>query len=256
MKISIIGSGNLAWFMAKRWQQAGHRIMEICSRSPVNARELATAVKAKVCQQPGNLSMEADIFLFALPDALLTEQINRFPFKGRVVIHGAGTQPAMDVPGGNMGVIWPLFSLNKTNLPATTKIPVFWEARGIEAGTVVPELAAAISDNCREADLNTRIQLHLSAVFVNNFVNHLMAVTQNRMTALSLPFNDSLQPIITQTLQAALEGKSAERQTGPAIRHDMLTMEKHLNLLSEHPEWQNIYQAISRSIQIFNTQKS
>ncbi|HET8573995.1 MAG TPA: Rossmann-like and DUF2520 domain-containing protein [Edaphocola sp.] len=256
MKISIIGSGNLAWFTAQRWQKAGHQIIEICSRNPTNAQALAAAVKAKACKHPESLSHEADAFLFALPDALLTTQVNLFRFKDRIIIHGAGTQPAMGMPAGNSGVIWPLFSLNKSDLPKTNGIPVFWEAHGPAAEIAIPELAAALSGNCREADMGTRIQLHLSAVFVNNFVNHLMAVTQNRMATLGLPFNDSLQPIITQTLRAAIIGKSAESQTGPAIRHDMITMEKHLNLLAEHPEWQDIYQAISRSIQIFNTPKS
>lgn len=256
MNISIIGSGNLAWFMAMRWQKAGHRIVEICSRNPENAQALASVVGATVCEHQRELSPKADVFLFALPDSVLAEQIHQFPLENKVIIHGAGTQPIGIFKGGNSGVIWPLFSLQKSDLPATRDIPVFWEALGAAAVTIIPELAAALSDNCRQADLDTRRQLHLSAVFVNNFVNHLMAITQNRMQELSLPFNNSLQPIIQQTIEIALAGISSESQTGPAIRKDKVTMEKHLQLLSEHPEWQEIYQAISRSIQIFNTPKS
>ena len=255
MNISIIGSGNLAWFMATRWQKAGHQIVEICSRNPENAQVLANVVGATICEHPGQLSTKADVFLFALPDTVLAGQIAQFPFQDKIILHGAGTQPLAGFEGGNSGVIWPLYSLHQSDLPVTRDIPVFWESRGTEAEKAVPELAAALSDHCRPADLNTRMQLHLSAVFVNNFVNHLMAVTQNRMARLALSFNDSLQPIIQQTIATALQGNSAENQTGPAAREDLVTMQKHLQLLSAHPEWQAIYQAISRSIQIFNTPK-
>ena len=255
MNISIIGSGNLAWFMATRWQKAGHHIVEICSRNPQNAQALASVVGATVCEHQRELSAKADVFLFALPDAVLAGQIARFPFQDKIILHGAGTQPLAGFEGGNSGVIWPLYSLHQSDLPVIRDIPVFWESRGTEAAKAVPELAAALSNHCRPADLNARMQLHLSAVFVNNFVNHLMAVTQNRMQELDLPFNDSLQPIIQQTIETALVGLSFESQTGPAIRKDKVTMEKHLQLLSGHPEWQEIYQAISRSIQIFNTPK-
>lgn len=255
MNISIIGSGNVAWFMATRWQNAGHRIVDVCSRHMENARMLAQAVKANICLHPEQLSTVAEVFLFALPDNILAEHISGFPFTGKLLLHAAGTQPLPASNTENYGVIWPLFSLHKDNLPLSFDIPVFWEAAGNEAEKTVPELASALSDNCHQADWGTRVQLHLSAVFVNNFVNHLMAITQRRMANLSLPFNDSLQPIIQQTIATALAGQSGENQTGPAIRQDTLTMDKHLQLLSAHPEWQDIYQAISQSIQIFYSSK-
>jgi hypothetical protein len=37
-------------------------------------------------------------------------------------------------------------------------------------------------------------------------------------------------------------------QTGPARRGDAVTIEKHLELLAQNPDWQELYKAITTSI--------
>ena len=38
-------------------------------------------------------------------------------------------------------------------------------------------------------------------------------------------------------------------QTGPAIRDDQNTIEKHLDFLNEYPAFQDLYQQLTNSIQ-------
>lgn len=251
MNITVLGSGNVAYFMAMRLHEAGHSIVEIYGRKPKPAGDLADLVHAKPVHNLDDLSDEAAVFIFALPDSVLSEFAQLFPFKDKIAIHCAGALSVDILNFENAGVIWPLYSIKKGNLPSKKNIPLFWEAKGETVIDTVCHLALDISDNVRQANLSQRKALHLSAVFVNNFVNHLMAITQLRMQEEGFNFEQCFQPIIEQTIHLALKGKSAENQTGPAIRKDNATMESHLELLAAHPDWQAIYKAISTSIQQF-----
>ena len=48
--------------------------------------------------------------------------------------------------------------------------------------------------------------------------------------------------------QRALQDSPARMQTGPAMRGDVDTVRRHLNLLEKHPEWQEIYRELSENI--------
>ena len=82
--------------------------------------------------------------------------------------------------------------------------------------------------------------LHLAAVFVNNFTNHMLV--QGREIALKAGFSfEILSPLIQETIAKALELGPENSQTGPAVRNDKNTIEKHLELLSFSPELPRIY---------------
>lgn len=252
MKISIIGTGNLAHFFALRLKLRGHEIVDVYGRNMDVAKEFAEKLNARALDDMGQMNPDVDVVVFAVPDQAIESVYADFPLKNKICIHGAGTV-SVDVfnQSENAAVIWPLYSINKNKLPDTTEsIPLFWEvSASTTAKNLVNNIVDTISINSREVGLKEREELHLSAVFVNNFVNHLMAVTITRMEKSRLSFSDSLKPIIEQTITTAFEGKSVDRQTGAAKRGDDLTMTKHLNILEGHPEWQEMYKAISTSIQ-------
>ena len=58
-----------------------------------------------------------------------------------------------------------------------------------------------------------------------------------------------LLPLINETTHRLQEVSPAQAQTGPAIRHDAATINKHLELLKNHPQLQKIYQLLSESIE-------
>lgn len=62
-----------------------------------------------------------------------------------------------------------------------------------------------------------------------------------------VPF-EVLQPLILETIGKAIELGPENSQTGPAVRYDLNTIEKHLDLLSFSPDLKNIYDLITKSI--------
>ena len=89
--------------------------------------------------------------------------------------------------------------------------------------------------------------LHLAAVFICNFTNHML--TQGKSLAQRSGFSfEELKPLIQETFMKAMEEGPENSQTGPAIRNDINTLDKHLELLSFDRDLQEIYTEISRSI--------
>ena len=92
-----------------------------------------------------------------------------------------------------------------------------------------------------------RALLHVAAVFANNFANHCFAIAEKILDEKDLPF-ELLHPLMEETLAKALQDSPARMQTGPAMRGDVVTVQRHLDLLAEHPEWREIYRTLSENI--------
>lgn len=251
MRIVFIGSGNIAHFFIPRLQRKGHEIVQIYSPTPEHGEALASLCGiTQVTDKLNEIVDDAEVYILAIKDDALALVAKQLHFDGKVVIHCAGAV-SLDVIANisaQRAVIWTLYSIKKNNLPQDNNVPLIVEANSQQALNIALELAHDISERVLETDFLQRQMLHLNAVFVNNFTNHLFTIAQKIGEEHHLPF-DVLRPIMNQTLEQTRTVMPAESQTGPAIRNDQDTIEKHLSLLEAHPHWQKIYSDISTSIQ-------
>jgi predicted short-subunit dehydrogenase-like oxidoreductase (DUF2520 family) len=93
-----------------------------------------------------------------------------------------------------------------------------------------------------------RMKLHVAAVLVSNFVNHLYVLAEDYCKKEGLGFKQ-LVPLIEETALRIKDIPPRQAQTGPAIRFDKETLHKHLELLNDHPQLKNIYLLLTESIQ-------
>jgi pyrroline-5-carboxylate reductase len=254
MRIVIVGSGNIAHFFLPRLQQEGHEVVQIYSPNLENASKLAQlhGVDAYT-NQLDKLIDDADVYILAVKDAALATLNESLRLQGKLVLHCAGAVSlnAISDISENRAVIWTLYSIRKNNLPDTNNIPLIVEANTDQGLEMTMLLAKAISGTVLQVNFEQRQLMHLNAVLVNNFTNHLFTIAEKLSEEHQLPF-EILQPIIEQTFSRIGKVLPSESQTGPAIRKDEVTMHKHISLLESHPEWQQIYKDISLSIQTIN----
>jgi predicted short-subunit dehydrogenase-like oxidoreductase (DUF2520 family) len=257
MRIVFIGSGNIAHFFLPRLQRKGHEIVQIYSPTLEHGAALAAISSVgNVTDKLSDIVDDAEVYILAIKDDALPQVAQQLNFEGKIVIHCAGAV-SLDVLSNiseHRAVIWTLYSVKKQNLPQGANVPLIVEANTPEALNTAMALAQGISDVVLQTDFMQRQLLHLNAVFVNNFTNHLLTIAQKIGEEHNLPF-EILHPIINQTLDQIRNVMPAESQTGPAIRHDEETIQKHLALLASHPEWQQIYADICTSIQQTAPQK-
>jgi predicted short-subunit dehydrogenase-like oxidoreductase (DUF2520 family) len=87
----------------------------------------------------------------------------------------------------------------------------------------------------------------MAAVFVCNFTNHMLTLGRNVALKADYPF-EMMVPLIKETISKAIDSGPENSQTGPAVRNDTNTIEKHLELLSYSTELQKVYAEITQSI--------
>ena len=246
----MIGSGNVASVLGRKFIAAGHRIVQIVSRNAAAATKLAYEWDTESSNYFSVVNKNADVYIISVSDNALPGIVHDLKLPGKVVAHTAGSVP-MEVLKNvthHYGVFYPLQSIRKeiTRLP---EIPIFFEGSDDIAISALKKLAESISfEQPVFAGSEDRMKLHIAAVVVNNFTNHLYALAEQYCKKEGIDFRQLL-PLIEETVQRLKTNSSADTLTGPAIRHDQPTIQKHLELLKDHPQLQNIYQLLTESIQ-------
>lgn len=250
MRYSIIGTGNTAWFFATKLHKAGHECTGVYGRNLVKAQELAANIHATAYDLADNVSQPTDVCIIAVSDRAISEIAQKIIVKDAVVLHTAGAADIklLSLFTEGHGVIWPIYSIVKDNLPETRIIPTVWEASDTHTANYIKTIADSYTSVCFEADSNKRSWLHLTAVMSNNFTNHIFAIADKLCTEQGLPFS-LLLPIIEQSISRLHNVSAYSQQTGPAKRNDTVVIERQLQMLQNTPEWQQLYQAITASIQ-------
>ncbi len=254
MKTVFIGAGNLATQLSLAMQRAGHTVCQVYSRTEESASMLGKRLGCPYTTVLEKVTDKAELYIAALKDSALEELIPRITAgkpEEALFVHTAGSMP-MEVWKGHAkhyGVMYPMQTFSKAREVDFTTIPVFVEANYEDDLEQLKAVGASLSDSVIEADSVQRRFLHLSAVFVCNFANHLCAIGDHLLCEQGVPFK-VMFPLIKETVAKITEGglSPTEAQTGPAVRYDENVMEKHLKLLAQHPEWQNLYKEISKSI--------
>jgi predicted short-subunit dehydrogenase-like oxidoreductase (DUF2520 family) len=145
------------------------------------------------------------------------------------------------------GVLYPLQTLSKDQSISLDSTPFLVEGSSEEVKQTIVKLGESLSSEVHEVDSASRAVLHLAAVFANNFTNHMVHIAQEILDKQQLE-KQLLNPILKETVRKILSLGAREAQTGPALRNDRETMEKHRDLLKAHPEWEKLYTFISRDI--------
>ncbi len=248
MRVTIIGTGNTAWYFAQALHASGHYCAGIYGRNRQSAELLAATVNTKAYDAIENIE-ESDCCIIAISDSAVAEVAEKIAFKTTTLLHTAGSLPMelLAQSAVHYGVLWPVYSIVKTNLPGHRNVPMVWEASDEHAANNIIMLAKSMSDNITNLSGTQRLNLHMAAVLGNNFTNHLFAICEQICGAQGIPF-DALYPIIQQTVERIKEHSPKDLQTGPAKRGDIPVLKKHMDLLHAKPEWQEVYKALSQSI--------
>lgn len=254
MQMILIGAGNLATQLALALADKGHVFLQVYSRTESSAQVLADALGCQAVVQPEQIQPNAELYICALKDDALPSILPRLNFGTGLVVHTAGSLP-MDVLSDyspNHGVFYPLQTFSKFRRVDFSVIPIFIEAALPESLLLLQTLALDLSQTVVPASSMQRKQLHLAAVFANNFVNYLYGISEDLVNEQGLDFR-YLLPLIEETAGKVKTLSPHQAQTGPAVRFDRAVIDKHLSALKEHPDWQMLYETLSKGI--FNSKK-
>ena len=249
MQIVIIGTGNVAAVLGAKIMNAGHQILQVFGRNEMAALELAEKWGVAYNSDWNNINKNAELYLIAVSDSGIAEVANRLKGMHGMIVHTAGSVSKEILSEGTpaYGVMYPLQTLRKEKL-VYEHIPLIIDANNSEALKRLEEFARTISADVHIANDNERLKLHAAAVVASNFTNCLYDLVFNFCQKESISF-DLLLPLIWETASRLNEYSPENVQTGPAIRGDNATIEKHLALLNNYPFLKEIYMLMTKIIQ-------
>lgn len=250
MKAVMLGSGKVATAMGL--QLAKHiQFVEVFSPNTTHAKTLANKLNSVACSEIEKLTLQADVYILAVKDDALAQLAQQLRLNNKLVIHTSGSAEidVLSPISSQIGVMYPLQSIaHNFNLNKWKSARICIEASTKEALSTVETLAHFLSTKIHPISSKQRLNLHLAAVFANNFVNHMLYISQNILQE-NLVNPEMLHTLIRETTENAILFGAKESQTGPAIRHDQKTIEKHIELLNNKDLEKEIYTLLTQSIQ-------
>lgn len=242
--ITLIGSGNVATWMAQRLQGSSRfPVTQVYSRKLENARRLAALSGAEAIDDIKALNPVNQIFIFALVDNAYETVLPQLPFRlpAAYLTSGTFSCQCLKAYADSYGVIYPLQTFTKSQDMRGMEVPLCLEYQGpmpASVGTDSPQefvgsceqmwaLARELSPLCYEVSEAQRARMHLAAVFACNFSNAMYHIAYKLLEEKGLPF-EMLLPLLRQTVEKVSKMPPSEAQTGPAARRDFNVMEAHI----------------------------
>jgi predicted short-subunit dehydrogenase-like oxidoreductase (DUF2520 family) len=227
ISVLLIGTGNVATHLFDVFKH-----IDKIEVTQISSRSLAKIPKA-------------DVTIIAVSDDAIAEVSSKIT--NDFVVHTSGSVSLSDLKNNTKkGVFYMLQTFSKDKKIDFNQVPFCLEAENEDNYKLLESLAGCIGNKIYTINSEQRKTLHVAAVFVNNFTNHLYKIGNDICAKNNVPF-EILQPLIQETASKIKHLSPKKAQTGPAIRKDQKTIKNHLNLLDQHQ--QKIYKILTKSIQ-------
>ncbi|WP_395053685.1 Rossmann-like and DUF2520 domain-containing protein [Flavobacterium sp.] len=245
IEVVIIGSGNVAQHLISAFAKC--ETVDVIQAFARDKNSLTHLLDSnKITSNFADLK-EADLYIISVSDDAIAEVSSKIPFTNKLIAHTSGSFSIDELDNKNRkAVFYPLQTFSKNVAINFKEIPICLEAKNKEDYTILEKVAQNISKKTYKINSNQRKALHVSAVFVCNFVNHLYQIGNEICQENQLDF-DILKPLIQETANKIMKLSSNDAQTGPAKRNDTQTINSHLNFLSDQNQ-KDIYKMITKSI--------
>lgn len=261
LRVVILGTGRVAHALGQALHNVGVQIPAVYGRSPEGTASLAGRLGTAAANEIEALPADADVYVLAVKDDAIAQVAQdvrgalslverRGDTSVRILLHTSGTvsMTALNGPGSfATGVFYPLQSFTGEGTPDFREIPICICASNAGTETRLLQLAATLHAPAHLVSDEERLRLHLAAVMMNNFSVHWCALSADWLTRNGQDWF-LLQPLMAATFQRLSTSDPRVLQTGPALRGDHSTLQKHLELLASEPELAELYRRMSDSI--------
>jgi predicted short-subunit dehydrogenase-like oxidoreductase (DUF2520 family) len=245
IQVSIIGSGNVAHHLINAFSHESEiKLVQVFSRKP---EAIAGIISSDKIISDYNQLESVDVIIIAVSDDAISDVSNQITLQNQLVVHTSGSVNMEALNDKNRkGVFYPLQTFSKSKAVDFKIIPVCLEAQNDSDYETLEAVAKSISEVIYKVNSEQRKALHVAAVFVSNFVNHLYQMGNEICAENHLSF-DILKPLIQEVADKIITLTPKEAQTGPAKRNDTQTINAHLSFLTDENQ-KEIYKLLTKSI--------
>lgn len=246
-KIGIVGVGNVASAFSKVLINNGINVEYVLLRNKDRLSEIENSFGINSIVDY-NLLMDCDLIIIAVKDDAIGEvAANLKNYKG-LLVHTSGTQSS-DILNivDRFGVLYPLQTITKDFDVDFKKVPLLVNASSTLLLEKLKQFANAISDVVIECSDDDRSYIHMSAVYVSNFVNVMLQIGNKLLENKGLNIS-ILESLVNETVRKSFLLGPEKALTGPARRSDVNTINKHKSMLDNNLEEKKIYEILTNYI--------
>lgn len=247
----ILGAGKLATQLSKELVRQGIDIKQVYCRSYTADLQPIYGLEVSYISSISELYTVADLYVIAVSDNAITEVAKQVCDRGvkSLLVHTSGStdMSVLKDYSDRIGVLYPMQTFSKENEVNFKDIPFFIEANNKADESLLIELACRMSDRVQSISSEQRKHIHVAAVFACNFTNYMFTMSSDVLAEIGVSF-DTMLPLIEETIRKLKTIPPVEAQTGPAIRQDSKTIDKHLDILKTDKNKHSLYKQITESI--------
>lgn len=251
MKVSIVGTGNVATQLAMGLEHQDFTVDEVYGRNTQSLKQLVQRLYVSESKTDLDFSeSEASLIFICVSDVAIAEVAKEIQIpQNCILVHTSGSMPLdlLSKYHDRVGVFYPLQSISKHKTVDWSQVPIIVHAEDPTTLKVLKKVASVLSKEVYVYDDAQRKALHLAAVFGSNFTNHLLKIVKDISEAEGLDFH-MFRSLVQNTVEKAFDIGPEQGQTGPAIRNDKPTMQKHMDMLEGSQDLERIYELMSKHI--------
>lgn len=257
--IGIIGTGALGAQLAINLHKAGYRVSVVAAKTRRKALPLAKKINAKIVTDPALALQEAKVIFVLTRDKEIADIYAALAKSGLLtsshyIGHCSGVLPSKVGPPSFPKNI-PRFSIHPMiSIPQETSSDgafqdIWWTFEGSnKARPIIKTFVHKLSGHFREIKAHQKPLYHAACVISSNFVVTLLYLAWLSFSKAGGKQKEKLDPLLSLTKITLdnLSKLSPEKAlTGPIVRGDMETVNKHLKALSILPAVKKIYRELS-----------
>lgn len=261
--ITLVGAGNLAQALGPALRRAGYQIESVIARarkgSLVRARVLAKKLGARASNKP---EATGSLLWFCVPDSEIIKAAASFAnsveqnnqWEGRFAFHSSGALTSQELSalqkcGVAVASVHPLMTFVRKSRPslAGASFAIEGDSRAVRLAKQIVRDLGGEPCSIRKKD---KALYHAWGTFASPLLTSLLAVTEEIALAAGMTrqiARKRLLPILQRTISNYGRLGAPDSFSGPLVRGDAATVQRHLKKLQRLPIARDVYVTLATS---------
>jgi predicted short-subunit dehydrogenase-like oxidoreductase (DUF2520 family) len=261
-RVTIVGAGNLATALATALHRSGYSIDAVIARGSRDSLRKATLLAGKIgatAVTAANLvQIKSKIVWFCVPDGQISPAARllagRGIWEGRVALHSSGalTRDELSVlrqRGATVASVHPLMTFVRGSRPSLAGVPFTIEG-DLPAVRLARRMVKDLRGQSFSIKKRDKVAYHAWGTFASPLLTALLATTERVAAAAGvsrIAAQKRMLPILAQTIANYAALGAAGGLSGPILRGDAETVQKHLRVLQRTPLAREVYVALAKA---------
>jgi len=269
IKIGFIGPGKVGVSLGRYFTHKGIELSGFYGRNEKTTIEAANITKSKFYNNIHDIIKESNILFITTPDdmiSIIDRELSKFDLNNKSICHTSGSLKSNVLcnakhSGALVYSIHPIFAFSNKNTNLKELENIFFSVEGDDLENLSPidntnkgnilviDIIKILGNKFFIRSKETSSIYHLANVFVSNLTLSLLDIGTNYLKKLGLNEKEALnaiKPLVQGNIDSIVNNGFVNSLTGPVLRGDITTIEKHLSVLEK--EDKELYKILSLNL--------